>query len=117
MKTIDCAGQGMTSTEVFEAAIAACPEGTPLCGTDCVVECDDAVDLTLQMILDARAAIVADAPKKAIRAQLARSDAGMVRVLEDLVATLVAKGTIALADLPAAAKKKLDDRAALRAQL
>lgn len=50
-------------------------------------------------------------------ADLTASDAGTVRVVEDLVEVLIAKGVIAKADLPEAARKKLDDRKALRAAL
>ncbi len=46
---------------------------------------------------------------------LARSDAGMARVLEDLVDSLVVKGVIAMADLPAAARDKITTRQAWRA--
>lgn len=45
---------------------------------------------------------------------LAHMDAGMIRVCEDLVAVLVQKGVIALADLPAAAQAKIVARKALR---
>ncbi len=48
--------------------------------------------------------------------QLAASDAGMARVLEDLIATLAAKGVISEADLPAAAQSKLQARRDLRKQ-
>jgi hypothetical protein len=48
---------------------------------------------------------------------LAQTDIPLVRVLEDMVGTLVAKGTIALSDLPAAAREKLAQRQQLRSQL
>jgi hypothetical protein len=48
---------------------------------------------------------------------LAASDLGAVRVLEDLVELLVAKGIVAKADLPAASQAKLDARKTLRAKL
>lgn len=48
---------------------------------------------------------------------LANSDAGMIRVLEDLISALVGKGAITLADLPQAARDKLAARAAERAKL
>ncbi len=42
------------------------------------------------------------------------SDAGMVRVLEDLINLLIDKGLIAVTDLPEAAQQKLLARGALR---
>ena len=51
------------------------------------------------------------------RYRLAQSDSGMIRVIEDVLAALIAKGVLALADLPAAARQKIQDRAAARADL
>lgn len=51
------------------------------------------------------------------RVQLADSDSGMIRVLEDLVALLIAKGVIAEGDLPRKVQEKLTERKALRAVL
>ena len=48
---------------------------------------------------------------------LAQTDIPLVRVLEDLIGTLVSKGTIALSDLPAAAQNKLAQRQQLRSEL
>ena len=47
-------------------------------------------------------------------AAVSATDAGYVRVLEDLVDTLVDKGVIALADLPQSAQDKHSNRKALR---
>ena len=49
--------------------------------------------------------------------ELAASDAGMVRMIEDLTQTLINKGVIIEADLPVVAQEKLNKRKALRAKL
>lgn len=54
--------------------------------------------------------------RREIDAQLAATDAGMARALEDLIAVLAAKGVLAEADLPAAAQQKLQTRRQLRQQ-
>lgn len=41
----------------------------------------------------------------------------MVRVLEDLIQVLIAKGTISITDLPVAAQQKLNNRANARQAL
>lgn len=46
--------------------------------------------------------------------RLAGSDQGMVRVLEDLIETLIAKNLIRFTDLPEAAQAKLLERRSLR---
>lgn len=48
---------------------------------------------------------------------LTSSDLDMIRVIEDLVATLIDKGIIALTDLPAEAQRKLARRCELRSTL
>ncbi len=45
------------------------------------------------------------------------ADAGFVRVLEDLIDTLISKGVIRHTDLPAAAQKKLLLRKGLRSRI
>jgi len=50
-------------------------------------------------------------------AALAGGDAGMIRVIEDLLAVLVAKGVLAEADLPADAQSKIQGRRTSRGQL
>lgn len=55
-------------------------------------------------------------PQQAAAAQLAATDKDMARVVEDLWAALKAKGVLADADLPAAARDKIAARAQLRAQ-
>jgi len=48
---------------------------------------------------------------------LRHSDLELVRVLEDLVSVLVARGVIRYTDLPEAARRKLHQRAETRAEL
>lgn len=48
---------------------------------------------------------------------LRESDLELVRVLEDVVGVLVAKGVIRYTDLPEAARRKLDRRAVTRAEI
>ena len=50
-------------------------------------------------------------------ASLQESDLVLVRVLEDVVGVLVAKGLIRYTDLPEAARRKLDRRAVTRAEI
>ena len=50
-------------------------------------------------------------------ARLQESDLEFVRVLEDVVVALVAKGVIRYTDLPEAARRKLDQRQEARAEL
>ncbi len=48
---------------------------------------------------------------------LKSSDLELIRVLEDVVAVMVAKGVILYTDLPEAARRKLDERAVTRAKI
>jgi len=57
----------------------------------------------------------AEEAKQEKAAQLAATDIPFVRVIEDLVKVLVAKGAIKLDDLPAEAQARLAEREALRA--
>lgn len=50
-------------------------------------------------------------------AGLQESDRELVRVLEDVVIALVQKGVIRYTDLPEAARRKLDQRAVMRAEI
>lgn len=50
-------------------------------------------------------------------AALPTTDAGMSRVLEDVLNVLAAKGVMQVADLPAAAQSKLAQRVVLRQQM
>lgn len=50
-------------------------------------------------------------------ASLQHSDLELVRVLEDVVIALVQKGVIRYTDLPEAARRKLDQRAVIRAEI
>ena len=51
------------------------------------------------------------------KANLEIADKGLIRVLEDVVAALVAKGTIAMTDLPKVTRDKFAAREVLRAEL
>jgi hypothetical protein len=55
--------------------------------------------------------------RRAAMVELARSDAGMARVVEDLIDVLAAKGVIALGDLPTEVQQRLADRVAARTKL
>jgi predicted metal-dependent hydrolase len=52
-----------------------------------------------------------------LKQDLLTSDTNMARVLEDLIDALVRKGTIALSDLPPAARDKLERRRSLRTEI
>ncbi|WP_020592069.1 hypothetical protein [Kiloniella laminariae] len=52
-----------------------------------------------------------------IQQELAQSDMEMIRVLEDLIATLIDKRVIMMTDLPKAAQRKLATRYSLRSKL
>jgi hypothetical protein len=53
----------------------------------------------------------------AARAALSGSDMALIRVLEDLINTLIDKEVILFTDLPAAAREKLAGREKIRGQL
>lgn len=55
--------------------------------------------------------------KKDIERQLAGTDEGLARIVEDLIGLLVQRGFITEADLPEAARDKLAERRNLRTQL
>lgn len=57
-----------------------------------------------------------DAPKKKA-AELSQLDTDFIRVLEDLIDTLVANGTLRLTDLPVEALEKLTQRKRARVRL
>lgn len=63
------------------------------------------------------AAEIAQAVKASIQAELATTDLGAARILEDLISALAAKGIMTEADLPAAAQAKLARRRDIRAAL
>ena len=52
-----------------------------------------------------------------LRARLRSSDRGAIRVVEDLVSTLIGKGVLTDKDLPTEAKAKIAERDKLRADL
>lgn len=58
----------------------------------------------------------ADTPNAA-KAVLSSSDLHLIRVLEDLINTLIDKEVILFTDLPAAAREKLANREKIRGQL
>ncbi len=56
-------------------------------------------------------------PPPSIESQLAATDAGMIRTIEDILAALLVKGLIAQEDIPQAVLDKIAIRVALRSQL
>ena len=58
-----------------------------------------------------------DGTAEALRRQLAQSDTGMARLVEDLIDLLISKGTIKFTDLPAASGAKYLERMATRQRL
>ena len=56
-------------------------------------------------------------PPPSIEAQLAATDGGMIRTIEDILAALVAKGLIVPEDIPKVVLDKIAVRVALRSQL
>lgn len=52
-----------------------------------------------------------------LQTELAHTDIGMVRVLEDLIDLLIDQGVIVFTDLPVEAQRKLSERQSRRAQL
>lgn len=58
-----------------------------------------------------------EAIHQAVRSELQATDLEMVRVLEDLISTLVDKGVIMMTDLPKAAQEKITSRGTMRGKL
>ncbi len=58
-----------------------------------------------------------DNPEGGIHQELAQSDLEMIRVLEDLITTLIDKRVLMMTDLPKAAQSKLAKRYSLRSKL
>jgi len=56
-------------------------------------------------------------PPPSIEEQLAATDVGMIRTIEDILAALVAKGLVAQEDIPKVVLDKIAVRVALRSQL
>src|ERR1700748_191702 len=54
---------------------------------------------------------------EALRQQLAQSDSGMARLVEDLIDVLITKGVIRFTDLPAAAGAKYMERLSTRERM
>lgn len=54
---------------------------------------------------------------KDAKAALSASDTALIRVIEDLIQTLIAKDVILFTDLPLAAREKLANRETIRGQL
>lgn len=67
--------------------------------------------------LEAYARALAPRPSAQTRQALEHSDLGLIRVIEDLVDTLLAKDVIRFTDLPVAAQKRLLERRNLRASM
>lgn len=72
---------------------------------------------TVEDLKAAHDAYIAEAPARQAAKDLAATDAGMGRVLEDLVASLIALNVITEADLPQSARDKINSRKSLRSQL
>lgn len=66
---------------------------------------------------EARSWLATHENEQAQLASLQESDLEMVRVLEDLIGVLIARGVIRFTDLPEAAQRKLRARAQTRARL
>ncbi len=58
-----------------------------------------------------------EAIHQAVRSELQATDLEMVRVVEDLISTLVDKGVIMMTDLPKAAQDKIATRGTMRSKL
>lgn len=71
--------------------------------------------LTVEILSGVEVDVEAVAAKA--KAGLAASDAGMPRVVDDLIAVLIGKGVLTAADLPLWANVKLEARAAMRTEL
>ena len=67
--------------------------------------------------IEGRQELVPARAQKEIHERLAESDVEFVRVLEDLIATLIEKRVILLTDLPVAAQQKLAARRDMRHRL
>jgi len=61
--------------------------------------------------------LISSANKKDVQAALSTSDVALVRVLEDLINTLIDKKVILFTDLPMAAREKLSNREKIRGHL
>lgn len=57
------------------------------------------------------------APESGMKEQLGSSDLELIRVIEDLVELLVAKGVINITELPLSAREKLSLRRGLRTRI
>lgn len=67
------------------------------------------------VLVEAREDLLDDDEVRAIKAaELARTDAGMIRVIDDLVAVLLRKQVLASEDLPQETRDKLIERDELR---
>lgn len=63
------------------------------------------------------AAELADRARRSRLLELAATDPGMARILEDVIRLLEARGVITLPELPAGARARIEQRRALRAAL
>ncbi len=77
----------------------------------------DIADVTDETALAAIAAFETDQAQFQTVVDLAATDAGFIRVAEDLITTLIGKGVVKLTDLPQAAQDKIQSRESLRAVL
>lgn len=76
---------------------------------------DETNEQTIQMVVDTHNPT--PDPSIIAKQKLIETDRAMVRIAEDLITTLIAKGAIALTDLPEAAREKIQQRQQLRSQL
>jgi len=83
------------------------------CGKDDV----EVKDITREEYKEFLLAVNKPAPREAAKKELAATDAGMSRVVEDLVTALLAKGILKEADLPQAVIDKISTRKELRTSL
>lgn len=77
----------------------------------------DAGDPALTAFVGRVAPVSASTPAGGALAQLESSDLGLIRVLEDLIDTLLAKDVIRFTDLPIPAQNRLLQRRSLRESL
>lgn len=78
---------------------------------------DNATEFLSIDSIELREFLANSASKKDVQAALSTSDVALVRVLEDLINTLIDKKVILFTDLPMAAREKLSNREKIRGQL
>lgn len=99
---------------IAEPQIEALFGGNEKAAYEAIVWMDERPQPAWNEIVAAWPAVQAAIGREQAKADLDASDSGMIRAVEDLVDVLVAKGVIALADLPQKVREKLAGRKALR---